>query len=235
MFQSYFSFNTETCKSSVENQERFANTEVRELHLSVPSPTGTSLHLTVSFQFYRIFFSLWGGVPGKEVAVSYIAPEKKSEYVMKNSFGGMICWKLCAYKEDINSTGNLFVLCASKNWMTEKKNPYSITTRIPWTLKMTLTYPAVFAWQNVIYSFQSFRWGSFSSLEHTEREAQEGRKQLPVAPQWSCHLTRHLAFLFDLRTRWTLCSGLIPLIWAVYQRWILCPALIKPWKWDQSF
>ena len=41
---------------------------------------------------------------------------------MKSSFGGMICWKLCAYKEDINSTGNLVVLCASKNGTKKKKS-----------------------------------------------------------------------------------------------------------------
>lgn len=62
MFQSHFSFNTETSKSSVENGERFANTEVREMHLSVPSPTDTCLHLSVSFQFYWFFFSVHEGV-----------------------------------------------------------------------------------------------------------------------------------------------------------------------------
>lgn len=235
MFQSHFSFNTETSKSSVENGERFANTEVREMHLSVPSPTDTCLHLSVSFQFYWFFFSVHEGVSlEKKLLVVKLHLRRNLNMWWKAALEVWSAENYVLIRKILIVLG-IYLFCALLRTEQLKKNPYSITTRIPWTLKMTLTYPAVFAWQNVIYSFQSFGWGSLRSLEHAEGEAQEGKKQLPDIPQWSCPVTRHLALLFDLRTRWTLCSGPIPLIWAVYQMWILCPALINPWKWDQSF
>lgn len=125
---------------------------------------------------------------------------------MESSFWGTNCWKFCAYKENINSTGKNYLFCALLRieWL---KNPCFITTRTSWTLQMSLTYPAVFVWHNIIYSFQFFGWGILSLLERVgDRELRRQREGYLVPHSIVTLWQRIWLFLRTSELRWTLAT-----------------------------
>lgn len=132
--------------------------------------------------------------------------------------------KLRTYKENINRTGKLFILCISKKWMTEKKSllhhyKNSLDTKNVFDLSCCVCMAECHL------QFPSFWMRNLKLVGACRRRGSwEGKKEPPgahsVATLWQ---SIWLSF-GTWGLRWILamlyCHAPIPLIWAGYQRGI---------------